>query len=200
MENKLSIASRWEKPITETFYKDADDITLIQLTVEGDKRAFEPLWDRYQQRIRARLLRFVKNPIDAEDLLQDAFLNAYSALPRFRGHSSFYTWLYRIATNIGITHSSTGRLPIASNEIEKSKMVAAGPEQGWLCNQSNDTARKVIDQLPHPLRDALTLNIYSGFDYQSISDVMNCPIGTVRSRISRARAAISSELLTGTIS
>ncbi len=150
------------------------DQQLVERAQRGDKRAFELLVMKYQRKLARLLSRLVRDPAEVEDVAQEAFIKAYRALPSFRGDSAFYTWLYRIAINT------------AKN--------CATPEDELIGKQIAATVNRAMDALPEDLRTAITLREIEGLSYEEIASVMNCPIGTVRSRIFRAREAIAAEL------
>ncbi len=181
------------------------DQQLVERAQRGDKHAFELLVAKYQRRLGRLISRFVRNAAEAEDVTQDAFIKAYRALPAFRGDSAFYTWLYRIGINTAKNHLvAQGRraptsTPFDSEEAEDFEDAAllhevATPENELMSKQVVDVVNSSLQELPDDLRTALTLREIEGLSYEEIAVVMDCPIGTVRSRIFRAREAIAANL------
>ncbi len=180
------------------------DQELVERVQRGDKHAFDLLVAKYQQRIINLVGRFVRNPNDAMDVTQEAFLKAYRALPKFRGDSAFYTWMYRIAVNTAKNYLAVqSRRPLEADQdydeieqIDSSGVLRdqATPEHMLLRDEIQDTVVRAIEELPEDLRTAITLREIEGLSYEDIAEVMECPIGTVRSRIFRAREAIDKQL------
>ncbi len=180
------------------------DQELVERVQRGDKHAFDLLVAKYQQRIINLVGRFVRNPNDAMDVSQEAFLKAYRALPKFRGDSAFYTWMYRIAVNTAKNYLAVqSRRPLEADQdydeieqIDSSGVLRdqATPEHMLLRDEIQDTVIRAIEELPEDLRTAITLREVEGLSYEDIAAVMECPIGTVRSRIFRAREAIDKQL------
>jgi len=180
------------------------DQALVERVQGGDKKAFDLLVLKYQQRIMKVLSRYVRDPSEVQDLAQEAFIKAYRALPNFRGDSAFYTWLYRIAINTAKNFVvAQGRRPpnddIEATEAEQYDGESAlkdyaSPEREALRDEIKETVFKAIDELPEDLKTAITLRELEGMSYEEIADAMDCPIGTVRSRIFRAREAIDVQL------
>ncbi|MCF6354415.1 MAG: RNA polymerase sigma factor RpoE [Candidatus Polarisedimenticolaceae bacterium] len=180
------------------------DQELILRVQRGDKRAFDLLVLKYQQKVINLISRYVRDSSEAQDVAQEAFIKAYRALPRFRGDSAFYTWLYRIAINTAKNHivSQSRRPPSSGVETEVAEQMDAGvrlqehatPENFLLEEEIAQTVRQAIDDLPDDLRTAITLRELEGFSYEEIANTMSCPVGTVRSRIFRAREAIDAKL------
>ncbi|MDD4912151.1 MAG: RNA polymerase sigma factor RpoE [Sideroxydans sp.] len=181
------------------------DQQLVERAQRGDKHAFELLVVKYQRRLGRLISRFVRNAAEAEDLAQEAFIKAYRALPAFRGDSAFYTWLYRIGINTAKNHLlAQGRkaptsTPYDSDEAEDFEDASllhevATPENELMSKQVVDVVNASLQQLPEDLRTALTLREIEGLSYEEIAAVMNCPIGTVRSRIFRAREVVATNL------
>ena len=180
------------------------DQQLIERVQKGDKRAFDLLVIKYQQRILALVVRFVRDPQEAQDVAQEAFIKAYRALANFRGDSAFYTWLYRIAINTAKNYLvSRGRRPpdsdVAADEAEFFEGEHAlkdidSPERLLLRDEIEATVQRTLQQLPEDLRMALSLREFDGLSYEDIAQTMQCPVGTVRSRIFRAREAIDKAL------
>ena len=184
---------------------EQSDLSLVQLAQRGDAGAFDALVRRYQHKVVKLVLRYVRDPAEAEDIAQEAFIKAYRALPRFRGDSAFYTWLYRIAINTAKNVlASRGRSPIQyevdrSDDDENYDVVAnmkdtATPEALALTEEIRSTVTAAIDSLPEDLRTAIQLRELEGLSYEEIAAAMECPVGTVRSRIFRARGAIDARL------
>lgn len=180
------------------------DQALVERVQGGDKKAFDLLVLKYQQRIMKVLSRYVRDHSEVQDLAQEAFIKAYRALPNFRGDSAFYTWLYRIAINTAKNFVvAQGRRP-PSDDIEATEAEQydgesalkdyASPERETLRDEIKETVFKAIDELPEDLKMAITLRELEGMSYEEIAETMDCPIGTVRSRIFRAREAIDTQL------
>jgi len=184
--------------------EDSADVALVERVQHGDKKAYDLLVLKYQSKIIKLVSRFVRDPGDALDVAQEAFLKAYRALPNFRGDSAFYTWLYRIAINTAKNYLATlsRRPPEAmtggdedgEQEIEDWQSDWETPENLLLTEEIQQTIAKAIAGLPEDLRMAITLRELEGMSYEEIATVMACPIGTVRSRIFRAREAIDGKL------
>jgi RNA polymerase sigma-70 factor (ECF subfamily) len=181
------------------------DHELVLLAQRGDKRAFGMLVDKYQRKLARLLSRMVRDQSEIEDIVQETFIKAYRALPNFRGDSAFYTWLYRIGINTAKNYLvSLGRRPTVSTgvEIEDAENFEDGdelrtmetPESSMMTKQIAQTVNDTIASLPEELRTAITLREIEGLSYEEIAVIMNCPIGTVRSRIFRARDTISLKL------
>jgi len=181
------------------------DRQLVERAQRGDKRAFELLVEKYQRRLGRLLSRFIRDPSEVEDVMQEAFIKAYRALPAFRGDSAFYTWLYRIGINTAKNYlAAMGRRAPTSTEVEAEE--AEGHEDGerlrdlntpenlLLSREIADTVNSTIESLPQELRTAIQLREIEGMSYEEIADIMGCPIGTVRSRIFRAREAVAERL------
>ena len=181
------------------------DQQLVERAQRGDKHAFELLVVKYQRRLGRLISRFVRNAAEAEDVTQEAFIKAYRALPGFRGDSAFYTWLYRIGINTAKNHLvAQGRraptsTPLDAEEAESFEEASllhevSTPENELMSKQVVDVVNASLQQLPEDLRTALTLREIEGLSYEEIAAVMSCPIGTVRSRIFRAREVVASNL------
>ena len=181
------------------------DQQLVVRAQRGDKHAFELLVAKYQRKLGRLLSRFVRDPAEVEDVAQEAFIKAYRALPSFRGDSAFYTWLYRIGINTAKNYLvAMGRRAPTTTEFdsEEAENFEDGdqlrdlntPEAELMTRQIAATVNKTMEELPEELRTAITLREIEGMSYEDIANVMNCPIGTVRSRIFRARETIADRL------
>jgi RNA polymerase sigma-70 factor, ECF subfamily len=184
---------------------DPSDLSLVRRVQRGDKGAFDALVLKYQHKVVKLVMRYVRNPAEAEDVAQEAFIKAYRALPQFRGDSAFYTWLYRIAINTAKNAVvSRDRSPVdfdldAQNSDESYDMQgrlkdSETPEGLVLTDEIRSTVNAAIDALPEDLRTAIVLRELEGLSYEEIAAAMGCPVGTVRSRIFRAREAIDRRL------
>lgn len=182
------------------------DAELVARVQQGDKRAFDLLVLKYQRKIMRLIARMLRDPSEVEDVAQETFVKAYRALPQFRGDSAFYTWLYRIAINTARNwQAASGRRPntVANvidtedgetfNQIDNLTDIST-PESLMAGRQIIDTVNRAIDSLPEELRTAIVLREIEGMSYDDIAQAMDCPIGTVRSRIFRAREAIAAQL------
>lgn len=179
---------------------DETDKELVARVKRGDRTAFDLLFGRYQHKIRSLVARHVRDPQEVEDVAQEAFIKAFRALPRFRGESAFYTWLYRIAINTAHNHqmAKSRRPPGVDIDVEDAQFMDGADR--LVENESPDAAAsrdelaEAIDQaiaaLPDDLRSALALREFEGLSYEQIATIMECPVGTVRSRIFRAREAV----------
>ena len=180
------------------------DQELVARVQRGDKKAFDLLVLKYQHKVANLASRYIRNPSETLDVTQEAFIKAYRALPKFRGDSAFYTWLYRIAINTAKNYlMAQGRRPPTSDlDAETVEQMDIGvrltenatPENNLLQDEIAHTVRQAIDDLPDDLRTAITLRELEGLSYEEIARAMSCPVGTVRSRIFRARAAIDEKL------
>jgi RNA polymerase sigma-70 factor (ECF subfamily) len=180
------------------------DQALVERVQQGDKSAFDVLVLKYQNRIIKLVYRYVRDPDEAMDVAQEAFIKAYKAIPRFRGDSAFFTWIYRIAINTAKNHLvASGRRPptgdIDAQEAEQYEGATglreyATPERLLMKDEIQETIARAIDELPDDLRTAISLRELEGLSYEEIAQTMECPIGTVRSRIFRARDAIDTKL------
>lgn len=181
------------------------DQQLVERAQHGDKRAFELLVIKYQRKLTRLLSRFIRDSAEVEDVAQEAFIKAYRALPSFRGESAFYTWLYRIGINTAKNYLvAQGRRAPTITEYspeDAENFEDAGelrdintPENELMTKQIGQTVNSAMAALPEELRTAITLREIEGLSYEEIAEVMNCPIGTVRSRIFRAREAIAEKL------
>ncbi len=181
------------------------DQQLVERAQRGDKHAFELLVIKYQRRLGRLISRFVRDSAEVEDVTQEAFIKAYRALPSFRGDSAFYTWLYRIGINTAKNYLvSLGRRAPTTTlfDVEESEDYEGSdqmhdlntPETELMGKQVAEVVNATLQKLPEDLRTALTLREIEGLSYEEIAEIMNCPIGTVRSRIFRARETIASNL------
>ena len=184
--------------------QEDNDQELVRRVQAGDQSAFDVLVLKYQHRVLKLVSRFVNDAAEAEDVAQEAFLKAYRALPSFRGDSAFYTWLYRIAINTAknalVAHK---RRPVDFDldlqdpeQFERQARLkeADTPEGVLLTDEIRDVVEKAMEQLPDDLRTAIVLRELEGLSYEEIAEAMDCPVGTVRSRIFRAREAIDKKL------
>lgn len=182
----------------------AIDLELVRRVQGGDRVAFDLLVQKYQHRIAHLVARYVRDPAEVEDVAQEAFIKAYRGLANFRGESAFYTWLYRIAINTAKNYlvSAARRIPDHGVDAAEAEQLDSGtllhdvdtPEQEALSGEVERAVFRAIDSLPGELREAITLRELEGLSYEEIAEVMDCPIGTVRSRIFRARAAIDEQI------
>jgi RNA polymerase sigma-70 factor (ECF subfamily) len=181
------------------------DQQLVERAQRGDKAAFELLVAKYQRKLVRLLSRFIRDSTEVEDVAQEAFIKAYRALPSFRGDSAFYTWLYRIGINTAKNYLvAMGRRAPTVSEIESADSEGSEesgqvpdyntPENELMSRQIAETVNRAVEDLPEELRTAITLRELEGLSYEDIAAIMNCPIGTVRSRIFRAREAIAEKL------
>ena len=182
----------------------AADLALIRRVQQGDRSAFDLLVIKYQHRILKLVMRYVRDPSEALDVVQEVFIKAYRAAPSFRGDSAFYTWLYRIAINTAKNFLvAAGRRPIhygldlqdsEQHEIFAKLKDTDTPEGLTLSEEIRQTVNTTIQDLPEDLRTAILLREIEGMSYEDIAQVMECPVGTVRSRIFRAREAIDKRI------
>lgn len=181
------------------------DAVLVARVQKGDKRAFDLLVLKYQRKIMRLLARMLNNQAEIEDIAQETFIKAYRALPQFRGESAFYTWLYRIAINTARNWlSSNQRKMLVPDTFETKEGETFSqsdnlididtPESRMVSSEIAQTVNKAIEELPEDLRTAIVLREIEGLSYEEIAQTMECPIGTVRSRIFRAREAIAARL------
>lgn len=190
--------------MSQSLTQDDNDQQLVQRVQKGDKSAFDLLVLKYQHRVLKLVNRFVNDAAEAEDVAQEAFLKAYRALPAFRGESAFYTWLYRIAINTAKNALvSNRRRPVDfdldlqdPDQYERQAKLKDSdtPEGVLLTDEIRLVVEKALEQLPEDLRTAIVLRELEGLSYEEIAEAMDCPVGTVRSRIFRAREAIDKKL------
>jgi len=183
---------------------ESSDAQLVRRVQKGDKRAFDMLVLKYQHKIVNLVMRYVRDPDQALDITQEAFLKAYRALPRFRGESAFYTWLYRIAVNTAKNYlAAQRRRPIDVDldlqdpeqyDLQAKLKDTDTPEGVTMSRELNQAVQNAIEGLPEDLRTAIVLRELDGMSYEEIAQAMECPVGTVRSRIFRARDAISKKI------
>jgi len=184
--------------------KQLVDAELVRRVQNGDKTAFDLLVRKYQQRVMNLVSRFVNDHAECMDVTQEAFIKAYRGLNNFRGDSQFYTWLYRIASNTAKNHlaSRARKAPLNAVDVDDAELFQGEsglkeydtPERNLLSDEIKHTVMRTVEALPEDLRNAITLREMDGLSYEEIAEVMDCPIGTVRSRIFRAREAIDKEL------
>ena len=180
------------------------DQQLVARVQNGDTRAFDLLVLKYQHKILGLISRYVHDADEVQDVAQEAFIKAFRALPRFRGDSAFYTWLYRIAINTAKNHlvSRSRRPPGSDIDVDDAEYYEAGgalrdienPENALFGAELKAVVDQAIENLPDDLRTAVTLREYDGLSYEDIAEIMDCPVGTVRSRIFRAREAIDTRV------
>lgn len=180
------------------------DKELVRRVQKGDRRAFDLLFSRYQFKIMNLVSRYLREPEDVQDVTQEAFIKAFRALPRFRGESAFYTWLYRIAINTAKNHivARSRRPPGVDVEVDEAEYYDGGealkdlenPEASLARDELSSAIDQAIANLPDDLRSAVTLREFDGLTYEQIAEIMDCPVGTVRSRIFRAREAIDKHI------
>jgi len=181
------------------------DQALVEQAQGGDQRAFDQLVGKYQRKLGRLLSRMIRDAAEVEDVTQEAFIKAYRALPSFRGDSAFYTWLYRIGINTAKNYLvSQGRRAPTSTEYDADEAETFEdatqlrdintPESLLLSKQIGQTVNSAMEALPEELRTAIVLREIEGLSYEEIAGIMNCPIGTVRSRIFRAREAVAGKL------
>ena len=184
---------------------EESDLVLVKRVQRGDKTAFDLLVRKYQHKVVKLVLRYVRNPAEAEDIAQEAFIKAYRALPQFRGDSAFYTWMYRIAINTAKNSlASRDRSPIRydldltdpeeSHSVQTKLQDPDTPEGMALTEEIRLIVNSAIEALPEELKTAIVLRELDGLSYEEIAAAMECPVGTVRSRIFRAREAIDKRL------
>ncbi|MFB0990305.1 MAG: RNA polymerase sigma factor RpoE [Porticoccaceae bacterium] len=181
------------------------DEQLVVRVQKGDKRAFDLLVLKYQQKVHSIVGRFDRDTDEVADVVQESFIKAYRAIPNFRGDSQFYTWLYRIAVNTAKNYlvSRSRRPPSSDIDVADAEYYSGSdylkdlgsPENNLFRDELEAVIVRAIADLPEDLRTALTLREYEGLSYEGISEIMDCPVGTIRSRIFRAREAIDAHVL-----
>ena len=184
--------------------QDLSDQQLVKLVQKGDKRAFDLLVLKYQYKVQAVISRFVKDQFEVADVAQESFIKAYRAIGNFRGESQFYTWLYRIAVNTAKNHlvTKTRRPPGSDVDISDAEHYDGAeylqdvdtPEGEMYRTELEEAVHKAMTDLPEDLRTAISLRELEGMSYEEIAEIMGCPVGTVRSRIFRAREAINAKI------
>ncbi len=190
-------------PSNSPVSKDTDK-ELVRRVQKGDKRAFDLLVSRYQHKMLSLISRYIRDAHEVEDVAQETFIKAYRALPRFRGDSAFYTWIYRIAINTAKNHlvARSRRPPSSDIDAQDAEAIdssgvmqeLANPERALARDELSAAIDRAIAELPEDLRSAVTLREFDGLSYEQIADIMACPVGTVRSRIFRAREAIDEKI------
>jgi len=181
------------------------DQQLVVRVQKGDKRAFDLLVLKYQYKVHAIVARFIRDSDEVRDVVQEAFIKAYRALPKFRGDSQFYTWLYRIAVNTAKNYlvARSRRPPFSDVDLDDAEYYSgsyqlkdhSSPENQLFRDQLEVAINQAIVELPEDLRTAVTLREYEGLSYEDIAAVMDCPVGTIRSRIFRGREAIDARVI-----
>ena len=184
---------------------EATDYELVVRVQKGDKRAFDLLVLKYQYKVHSIIARFIRDSDEVKDVVQEAFIKAYRALPNFRGDSQFYTWLYRIAVNTAKNYlvARSRRPPSSDVDLDDAEFYSgseqlkdvSSPENELFRDQLESVINGAIAELPEDLRTAVTLREYDGLSYEEIAHIMECPVGTVRSRIFRGREAIDARVL-----
>ncbi|MCL2913409.1 RNA polymerase sigma factor RpoE [Shewanella corallii] len=180
------------------------DLQLVERVQRGDKNAFNLLVQKYQGKVINLIARYIRNQADVADVAQEAFIKAYRALPNFRGESAFYTWLYRIAVNTAKNHLAAQGRRAPANDVDAEEAEyyegadalreVDSPERLMLSDEIRAVVFETLETLPEELRMAITLRELDGMSYEDIAKVMDSPVGTVRSRIFRAREAIDKKL------
>lgn len=190
-------------PARSTMARESDE-QLVARVQKGDKRAFDLLVIKYQHKIFAIISRFIRDSSEVNDVAQEAFIKAYRALGNFRGDSAFYTWMYRIAINTAKNYlvAKSRRPPASDIELDDDESYSSSdllkdqesPENLLFRDELQRVVNQTIEELPEDLRTAVTLREFDGLSYEEIAEVMDCPMGTVRSRIFRAREAIDKQV------
>ena len=190
--------------MTEQKTEPTDQQVVVRVQ-KGDKRAFDLLVLKYQYKVHAIVARFIRNSDEVRDVVQEAFIKAYRALPKFRGDSQFYTWLYRIAVNTAKNYlvARSRRPPSSDVDLDDAEYYSgsdqlkdhSSPENQLFRDQLEVAINQAIVELPEDLRTAVTLREYEGLSYEDIAAVMDCPVGTIRSRIFRGREAIDARVI-----
>lgn len=200
----MNFVAAGQKPLEGGYVTAREtDQQLVVRAQRGDTRAFDLLVLKYQGRIATLVARFVNDAAEVEDVTQEAFIKAFRALPKFRGESAFYTWLYRIASNAAKNYLvARGRRPATTADVQDAEYFEEGdalreietPENAYFGSELAKTVQTALEDLPEELRAALSLREFDGLSYEEIADVMACPVGTVRSRIFRAREVVDSRV------
>ncbi|BFM50918.1 RNA polymerase sigma factor RpoE [Marinomonas sp. THO17] len=185
-------------------HETSSDQTLVEKVQQGDKRAFDLLVIKYQYKVVGLISRYIQDKSEVLDVAQESFIKAYRSINNFRGDSAFYTWLYRIAVNTAKNHlvSRSRRPPESDVELDNEEVFSAyeslsdiaTPEAKLNSSRLEQAVYHAIEQLPEELRSALTLREFDGLSYEDIALIMDCPVGTVRSRIFRAREAVEKHI------
>ena len=204
MDITMNFVAAGQKPLEGGYVTAREtDQQLVVRAQRGDTRAFDLLVLKYQGRIATLVARFVNDAAEVEDVTQEAFIKAFRALPKFRGESAFYTWLYRIASNAAKNYLvARGRGPATTADVQDAEYFEEGdalreietPENAYFGSELAKTVQTALEGLPEELRAALSLREFDGLSYEEIADVMACPVGTVRSRIFRAREVVDSRV------
>jgi RNA polymerase sigma-70 factor (ECF subfamily) len=204
MDITMNFVAAGQKPLQGGYVTAREtDQQLVVRAQRGDTRAFDLLVLKYQGRIATLVARFVNDAAEVEDVTQEAFIKAFRALPKFRGESAFYTWLYRIASNAAKNYLvARGRRPATTADVQDAEYFEEGdalreietPENAYFGSELAKTVQTALEGLPEELRAALSLREFDGLSYEEIADVMACPVGTVRSRIFRAREVVDSRV------
>ena len=204
MDITMNFVAAGQKPLEGGYVTAREtDQQLVVRAQRGDTRAFDLLVLKYQGRIATLVARFVNDAAEVEDVTQEAFIKAFRALPKFRGESAFYTWLYRIASNAAKNYLvARGRRPATTADVQDAEYFEEGdalreietPENAYFGSELAKTVQSALEGLPEELRAALSLREFDGLSYEEIADVMACPVGTVRSRIFRAREVVDSRV------
>lgn len=184
---------------------ETSDERLVRFVQKGDKQAFDLLVLKYQGKMQSIVSRFIRDPDEVADVVQEAFIKAYRALPKFRGDSKFYTWLYRIGVNTAKNYlvARSRRPPGSDIDLSDAEHYSGNdflkdlgsPEANLLRDELEALITKVVADLPEDLRTAVSLREYEGLSYEEIAEIMDCPVGTVRSRIFRARESIDAVVI-----
>ena len=204
MDITMNFVAAGQKPLEGGYVTAREtDQQLVVRAQRGDTQAFDLLVLKYQGRIATLVARFVNDAAEVEDVTQEAFIKAFRALPKFRGESAFYTWLYRIASNAAKNYLvARGRRPATTADVQDAEYFEEGdalreietPENAYFGSELAKTVQTALEGLPEELRAALSLREFDGLSYEEIADVMACPVGTVRSRIFRAREVVDSRV------
>ena len=183
-----------EQPVRQQPQTEFTDHQLVTRAQAGDHKAFTTLWQRHTKKIRSILSRFARQPADTEDLTQETLLRAFTGLASFRGDAQFYTWLYTIAFNTGVNFYKSQRRQELVGVAVPDQIDTNGPETNAITGERRRKFNQSISCLPHAMQQALLLNTVKGYGYAMIGQILECPTGTVRSRISRARSSIAATI------